>query len=79
MTEATVTEIVRVRYGNLRQNASSDDQVIAQRAAGLNRRKPNWTQPIFAAQKSDEKTALRYCSAGTSAGILILSTANKRT
>lgn len=39
MTEAKVTEIVRVRYGNVRQNASSDDVGAVQRAAGLPRRK----------------------------------------
>ena len=39
MTEAKVTEIVRVRYGNVRQNASTDDQVTVQRAASLIRRK----------------------------------------
>jgi hypothetical protein len=39
MTEAKVTEIVRLRYGNVRQNASSDDPVTAQRALGLTRRK----------------------------------------
>lgn len=39
MTEAKVKDIVRLRYGNLRQNASNDDQVAVQRAAGLTRRK----------------------------------------
>lgn len=39
MTEAKVMEIVRVRYGHVLQNASSDDAVTRQRAAGLARRK----------------------------------------
>jgi len=39
MTKAKATEIVRVRYGNVRQNASTDDQVTVQRAASLIQRK----------------------------------------
>ena len=39
MTEAKVTEIVRLQYGQVLQNASRDDAVTVQRAAGLARRK----------------------------------------
>lgn len=39
LTETQVAEIVRVRYGHVLQNASSDDAVTRQRAAGLARRK----------------------------------------
>ena len=39
LAEDKVTEIVQHRYGNVRQNVSSDDEVTAQRAAGLTRRK----------------------------------------
>jgi hypothetical protein len=46
-TEAEVMEIVRSRYDNVRENASTDDQVSGKVAAELTRRKnktEEWSQ-----------------------------------
>jgi hypothetical protein len=38
MTEAEVKEVMRLRYGNVRENVSNDDQVTARVGAELTKR-----------------------------------------